>query len=128
MQEEATSMLRNHDVIVQPLGTENEREAMMQVYRSEDGQEQLFRMLRDLNALDQINDNRRVEMYNYAIFTLEKLGFLDEKKVKMCIAYMLSLPAMILDSQESAERDSFLEQEKQAFASIDRKNWEPIPY
>ena len=115
-------MLRNHDVIVQPLGTENEREAMMQVYRSEDGQEQLFRMLRDLNALDQINDSRRVEMYNYAIFTLEKLGFLDEKKVKMCIAYMLSLPAMILDSPESAERDSFLEQEKQAFASIDRKS------
>jgi hypothetical protein len=128
MQEEATSMLRNHDVIVQPLGTENEREAMMQVYRSEDGQEQLFRMLRDLNALDQINDNRRVEMYNYAIFTLEKLGFLDEKKVKMCIAYMLSLPAMILDSQESAERDSFLEQEKQAVALIDSKNWEHIPY
>jgi hypothetical protein len=128
MQEEATSMLRNHDVIVQPLGTENEREAMMQVYRSEDGQEQLFRMLRDLNALDQINDNRRVEMYNYAIFTLEKLGFLDEKKVKMCIAYMLSLPAMILDSQESAERDSFLEQEKQAVALIGSKNWEHIPY
>lgn len=121
-------MLRNHDVIVQPLGTEKEREAMMQVYSSDDGQEQLFRMLRDLNALDQINDSRRVEMHNYAIFTLEKLGFLDEKKVKMCIAYMLSLPAMILDSPERAERDSFLEQEKQAVASIDRKNGEPIPY
>lgn len=68
----------------------SKRNALRNVYRTEEGIYELSRTLRELGVFDEISaDPAKVELRNYGIRKMEDLGMLDEESLQALIKWML---------------------------------------
>jgi hypothetical protein len=70
--------------------TISKRNALKNVYRTEEGMYELARTLRECGVFDEIPcEPGRVELRNFAIRKMEDLGMLDEESLISLIEWML---------------------------------------
>lgn len=74
------------------------RERKLELYRTEEGEKELFNLLSDLGLFKAITPEA-VNLRNYAIGRLEVLGLLDESKLRKGLNYMLNLPSVMDESK-----------------------------
>jgi len=70
--------------------TISKRNSLRNVYRTEEGNYELSRSLRELGVFDEIpTDPEKVALRNYGIRKMEDLGMLDEESLQALVKWML---------------------------------------